>query len=54
MEWVCCKKYLKGTGLKFPIWNAVRTELSWTRYRMIDCIENGHSFYFSRPKLLFP
>ncbi len=24
----------------FPIWNAVRTELSWTHYRMISRIEN--------------
>jgi hypothetical protein len=24
----------------FPIWNAVRTELSWTHYRMISRIKN--------------
>lgn len=27
----------------FPIWNAVRTELSWTHYRIISRVENdGH------------
>lgn len=24
----------------FPIWNAVRTELSWTHYRIISRIDN--------------
>jgi len=26
--------------LAFPIWNAVRTELSWTHYRIISRIDN--------------
>ena len=27
--------------LAFPIWNAVRTELSWTHYRIISRIEEA-------------
>lgn len=31
---------MRAFYLAFPIWNAVRTELSWTHYRMISRIEN--------------
>jgi predicted nuclease of restriction endonuclease-like (RecB) superfamily len=31
---------MRAFFLAFPIWNAVRTELSWTHYRMISRIEN--------------
>ncbi len=31
---------MRAFFLAFPIWNAVRTELSWTHYRMISRVEN--------------
>lgn len=31
---------MRAFFLAFPIWNAVRSELSWTHYRMISRIEN--------------
>lgn len=31
---------IRAFYLSFPIWNAVRTELSWTHYRMLSRIEN--------------
>lgn len=31
---------IRAFYLAFPIWNAVRTELSWTHYRIISCVEN--------------
>jgi predicted nuclease of restriction endonuclease-like (RecB) superfamily len=31
---------MRAFFLAFPIWNAVRTELSWTHYRIISRIEN--------------
>ncbi len=31
---------MRAFYLAFPIWNAVRTELSWTHYRIISRIEN--------------
>lgn len=31
---------MRAFFLSFPIWNAVRTELSWTHYRIISRIEN--------------
>lgn len=31
---------MKAFFLAFPIWNVVRTELSWTHYRIISRIEN--------------
>jgi predicted nuclease of restriction endonuclease-like (RecB) superfamily len=32
---------IRAFYLSFPIWNAVRTELSWTHYRIISRIENA-------------
>lgn len=31
---------IRAFYLSFPIWNAVRTELSWTHYRLISRLEN--------------
>ena len=31
---------IRAFYLSFPIWNALRTELSWTHYRMLSRIEN--------------
>ncbi|MCL4484592.1 MAG: PDDEXK nuclease domain-containing protein [Bacteroidetes bacterium] len=31
---------MRAFYLAFPIWNAVRTELSWTHYRLISRVEN--------------
>ncbi len=31
---------MRAFYLAFPIWNAVRTELSWTHYRILSRIEN--------------
>lgn len=31
---------MRAFFIAFPIWNAVRTELSWTHYRIISRIEN--------------
>lgn len=31
---------MRAFYIAFPIWNAVRTELSWTHYRMISRVEN--------------
>ncbi len=31
---------MRAFFLAFPIWNAVRTELSWTHYRLISRVEN--------------
>jgi len=32
---------MRAFFIAFPIWNAVRTELSWTHYRIISRIENA-------------
>jgi len=31
---------MRAFFMAFPIWNAVRTELSWTHYRIISRVEN--------------
>ena len=31
---------IRAFYLSFPIWNAVRTELSWTHFRIISRVEN--------------
>ncbi|EPM1919830.1 DUF1016 N-terminal domain-containing protein [Vibrio parahaemolyticus] len=38
--------------LVFPIWNAVRTELSWTHYRTLTRIENESARTLERQHLL--
>ncbi|WP_255816656.1 hypothetical protein [Chryseobacterium sp. MA9] len=32
--------YMRVFFSSFPIWNAMRTELSWTHYRIISRIDN--------------
>ena len=34
---------MRGFYQAFPIWNAVRTELSWTHYRTLLRVESGHA-----------
>jgi hypothetical protein len=34
--------------LTFPIWNALRSELTWTHYRLIMKVENSRLFYIDK------
>ena len=34
---------MRGFYQAFPIWNAVRTELSWTHYRTLLRVESEHA-----------
>lgn len=36
-------RHMRGFYQAFPIWNAVRTELSWTHYRTLLRVESGHA-----------
>jgi hypothetical protein len=33
-------RHMRAFFLAFPIWNAVRSELSWTHYRLLSRVEN--------------
>ena len=36
-------RYMRKFYQLFPIWNALRSELSWTHYRVLIRIENEHA-----------
>ena len=36
-------RHMRGFYQAFPIWNAVRTELSWTHYRTLLRVESEHA-----------
>jgi len=37
---------MRAYSRSFPIWNAVRTELSWTHYRLLSRIKEEHKKQF--------
>ena len=42
-------RYMRSFYQCFPIWNAVRSELTWTHYRILSRVENplARNFYIS-------
>ena len=36
-------RFMREAYLAFPIWNAVRTELSWTHYRMLSRVQKSEA-----------
>ena len=46
-------RFMRQFYLTFPIWNALRSELSWTHYRLIMKVDNENArrfFSFFSPK----
>ena len=39
-------RYMRSFYQSFPIWNAVRSELTWTHYRILSRVENPHARNF--------
>ena len=44
--------FMRQFYLAFPIWNAVRSELTWTHYRLISKIDNERTRHFYRDEAI--